>query len=178
LEQDARVLVEHAGLRCSCSHEGEGEIPFDAKWIRQVLLNLVTNSLAASSPGSLISIASVVRSSQWRVSVEDQGTGVPDEQRDQIFERFVRLGKSDQAAGQGTGLGLAICRSIVELHGGRIYAASASTGQGLRVVFELPVATLPREGLPDSQSDTPSGGPGEGAALKRSGRGEITPALR
>jgi signal transduction histidine kinase len=110
--------------------------------------------------------------------VEDQGTGVPDEQRDQIFERFVRLGNSDQAAGQGTGLGLAICRSIVELHGGRIYAASASTGQGLRVTFELPVVTPPGEGPPDSQSDTTAGGPGEGAALKRSGRGEITPALR
>jgi len=178
LEQDARVLVEHAGLRCSCSHEGEGEVPFDAKWIRQVLLNLVTNSLAASSPGGLISIASVVSSSKWMVSVEDPGTGVPDEQRDQIFERFVRLGNSDQAAGQGTGLGLAICRSIVELHGGRIYAASASTGQGLRVTFELPVVPPPREETPDSQSETPAGGLGEGAALKRSGRGEITPALR
>jgi len=50
-EPDARVLVEHAGLRCVCTHEGEGEVPFDGKWIRQVLLNLVTNSLAASAPG-------------------------------------------------------------------------------------------------------------------------------
>jgi two-component system heavy metal sensor histidine kinase CusS len=164
-------------LRYACSHEGEGEIPFDAKWIRQVLLNLVTNSLAASSPGGLISIASVVSTSKWMVSVEDQGTGVPDEQRDQIFERFVRLGKSDQAADKGTGLGLAICRSIVELHGGRIYAASASTSQGLRVIFELPATTTPREGPPDSQSGTASSGDGE-AAVKRSGRGEITPALR
>jgi signal transduction histidine kinase len=178
VEQDARVLVEHAGLRCSCTHAGEGEIPFDAKWIRQVLLNLVTNSLAASTPGDLITMTSVVSTSKWTVSVEDQGTGVPDDQRDQIFERFVRLGKSDQAADKGTGLGLTICRSIVELHGGRIYAAPASSGQGLRVIFELPVATTPREGPPDSQSDGPSSGHGEATPLKRSGRAEITPALR
>jgi signal transduction histidine kinase len=169
-------LVEHAGLRCSCTNEGEGEIPFDAKWIRQVLLNLVTNSLAASTAGNLITIVSVLSTSKWMVSVEDQGTGVPDDQRDQIFERFVRLGKSDQAADKGTGLGLAICRSIVELHGGRIYAAATSSGQGLRVVFELPAAATPREGPPDSQSDTPSNG--EATALKRNGRAEITPALR
>jgi signal transduction histidine kinase len=179
VEQDARVLVEHAGLRCSCTHEGEGEIAFDAKWIRQVLLNLVTNSVAASTAGDLITIASAVSTSKWMVSVEDQGTGVPDEQRDQIFERFVRLGKSDQAADKGTGLGLAICRSIVELHGGRIYAAPASGGQGLRVIFEIPATTAPREGpLADSQSDPPTGGHTEAAALKRSGRAEITPVLR
>jgi two-component system heavy metal sensor histidine kinase CusS len=109
------------------------------------------------------------------VSVEDQGTGVPDEQRDQIFERFVRLGKSDQVADKGTGLGLAICRSIVELHGGRIYAARASSGEGLRVIFEIPATTTPREGPPDLQSDA-SGG--EATVLKRSGRAEITPVLR
>jgi len=178
-EQDARVLVEHAGLRCSCTHGGEGEIPFDAKWIRQVLLNLVTNSLAASTPGGLITISSVVGASTWTVAVQDQGTGVPDDQRDRIFERFVRLGKSDQAADEGTGLGLAICRSIVELHGGRIYAAPTSSGPGLRVVFELPAfVTTPREGAPDSPSGTSSHGHGETAALKRGGRGEITPALR
>src|ERR1700730_16579902 len=177
VEQDARVLVEHAGLRCACTHEGEGEIPFDAKWIRQVVLNLVTNSLAASTPGDLITMTSVVSTSKWTVCVEDQGSGVPDDQRDQIFERFVRLGKSDQAADKGTGLGLAICRSIVELHGGRIYAAPASGGQGLRVIFELPATTTLREGPLDSQSDSPSSGHGE-ALLKRSGRGEITPALR
>jgi signal transduction histidine kinase len=148
-EQDARVLVEHAGSRCVCTHEGQGEAAFDAKWIRQVLLNLVTNSLAASTSGGRIAIGSVIGPSSWILSVEDQGIGVPEEQRERIFERFVRLGKADGMANRGTGLGLAICRGIVELHGGRIYAVPTSSGRGLRVVFELPATAADRPGAAD-----------------------------
>ena len=175
-EPDARVLVEHAGLKCVCTHEGEGEIPFDGKWIRQVLLNLVTNSLAASAPGGLVTIGSVLGAARWTMSVEDQGVGVPDEQRNEIFERFVRLGKPDTGAGQGTGLGLAICRSIVELHGGRICAAATSSGRGLRVIFELPLSAVGRDSTPDSRPENLARG--DAPVIKRNGRGELTPASR
>jgi signal transduction histidine kinase len=170
-EQDARALVEHGGSRCVCIHEGQGDVAFDAKWIRQVLLNLVTNSLAASSPGGLIKICSVLGPSGWTVSVEDQGIGVPEEQRERIFDRFVRLGTSDERGKRGTGLGLAICRGIAELHGGRIYAAATSSGLGLRVVFELPATAADRA----EAAQTPAS---EIPALTRSERGELTPASR
>jgi signal transduction histidine kinase len=176
-EQDARVLVEHAGLRCVCTHEGAGEVQFDGKWIRQVLLNLLTNSLAATARGGIIAIGSTVRNSVWTMSVEDQGIGVPDDQRDHIFERFVRLGNSDGAADRGTGLGLAICRSIVELHGGRIFAAAAASGRGLRVVFELSAAAAPRDALPEGHSHGAPVGT-EPAPIKRNARGELAPASR
>jgi two-component system heavy metal sensor histidine kinase CusS len=138
-EQDARVLAEHLGLECVCAHEGDGLVSFDGKWIRQVLLNLVKNSLGVASPGSLITVSSTVVGEMWRVSVEDDGPGVPEEQREHIFERFVRIGVPARANDQGCGLGLAICRSIVELHGGRISAAAGTAGRGLRVTFEIPV---------------------------------------
>jgi two-component system heavy metal sensor histidine kinase CusS len=139
--QDARVLAEHAGVHCVCVHEGEGRVPFDPKWIRQVLLNLVKNSLRVSGPGSQITVRSVLGGSTWRVSVEDDGPGVLPADRELIFERFVRLGAGSRVDDQGSGLGLAICRSIVELHGGRIFAAAGEAGRGLRVTLIIPIVT-------------------------------------
>jgi two-component system heavy metal sensor histidine kinase CusS len=136
---DARVLAEHAGVCCSIRHHGNGAVTFDPKWIRQVLLNLVKNSLSASPAGSQISIVSELGGSVWRVAVEDEGPGVPVDQRERIFERFVRVGSAASRDDRGTGLGLAICRSIIELHAGRIYASAAVLASGLRVTFEIPV---------------------------------------
>jgi two-component system heavy metal sensor histidine kinase CusS len=141
-EQDARVLAEHLGLECVFTHEGHGPVAFDGKWIRQVLLNLVKNSFGFSSPGSRITVSSTVVREMWRVSVEDDGPGVPEDQLEHIFERFVRIGVPAHANDQGCGLGLAIGRSIVELHGGRIFAAAGAAGRGLRVTFEIPVFRL------------------------------------
>jgi signal transduction histidine kinase len=136
---DARVLAEHAGLRCSIRHHGSGAVTFDPKWMRQVLLNLVKNSLSASPAGSQISIVSALSGSLWSVAVEDEGPGVPADQRERIFERFVRVGSAATLDDRGTGLGLAICRSIIELHAGRIFASPGIHARGLRVTFEIPV---------------------------------------
>jgi two-component system heavy metal sensor histidine kinase CusS len=134
---DARALAEHAGLTCSIRHQGSNAVAFDSKWIRQVLLNLVKNSVTAAPAGTAITIASEGSASLWRVSVEDEGPGVPADQRDRIFERFVRVGAETNPDDRGTGLGLAICRSIIELHAGRIFASQGP--RGLRVTFEIPV---------------------------------------
>jgi two-component system heavy metal sensor histidine kinase CusS len=142
--QDARVLAEHRGLQFREMHGGDGSVEFDPKWIRQVLLNLLTNALNVSPPGGTVTIRSTLFNQTWRVEVEDEGLGVPAHSHARIFERFVRLAPADGSA--GSGLGLAICRGIVELHKGRIWAESGRDDTGLRVVFELPtlnVAELP-----------------------------------
>lgn len=131
---DARVLVEHGAMSFECEQEGSGTIRFDAKWIRQVLLNLVTNAIKASPSGGRISLRSVVEGEKWRVSVSDQGNGLPEHELERIFERFVRLQPGDD---RGSGLGLSICRSIVALHGGVIHAANVEGEKGLRVAFEI-----------------------------------------
>ncbi len=107
-----------------------------------MLLNLLNNAIHVSPPGGLISIQSEMSDDHWRVSVEDQGPGLAPEQRQRMFERFVRTltpGKEYP----GSGLGLAICRSIVNLHGGQISAGPGAEGRGLRVVTDIPVAAAP-----------------------------------
>jgi two-component system heavy metal sensor histidine kinase CusS len=84
-------------------------------------------------------VQSTLTETAWSVFVEDEGPGVPAEQREHIFERFVRVANSKRPEDRGSGLGLAICRSIIDLHGGQIFAAAAAPG-GLRVTFEIPTA--------------------------------------
>jgi len=70
---------------------------------------------------------------------------VTPKERERIFERFVRL-PSPSHEYHGSGLGLAICKSIVELHGGRISASAGANGRGLRVEIEIPALSIePRE---------------------------------
>jgi signal transduction histidine kinase len=135
---DAQVLAESRGLNFSYRHEGAGNAIFEPRWLRRVLLNLMSNAVNASPPGGHIRLRSSIADTRWRVSLEDEGPGVPAADRERIFDRFVRL-QSDGAAGhQGSGLGLAICRGIIELHHGELHAEAGSQGRGLCIVFELP----------------------------------------
>ena len=90
----------------------------------------------------MITLRSQIDDGAWRVSVEDEGPGVPADQRDRMFERFVRLATPGKDY-PGSGLGLAICRSIVTLHGGKISAAPGTGGRGLRVTTEIPAEEAP-----------------------------------
>jgi signal transduction histidine kinase len=149
--QDARVMAEDRGMQFKETITGQGRVSFDPKWIRQVLLNLLANALNASPRGSRIELTSELGEGLWRVALEDEGPGVPPDQRERIFERFVRLEHPDRGRQEsGSGLGLAISRSIIGLHQGRIRAEPGSKGVGLRVVFELPAA------LPGDESKTES----------------------
>ncbi|MGZ5200179.1 MAG: sensor histidine kinase [Telluria sp.] len=136
LAQDARVLAEASGHRFAHTHDGEGRVAFDQHRIRQVLLNLIGNARKAAPPGTSITLRSLLDNGCWWVSVEDEGPGVPADQYERIFERFVRLpaGGDDK----GNGLGLAICRGIIGMHRGRIHAGPGAGGRGLRVIVELP----------------------------------------
>lgn len=137
--QDAQALAGHHGLRFIHQHTGSDHALFEAKWIRQVLLNLLANAIRFSPPGGEVAVRSAVDDGRWRVCLEDEGPGVPPESRARIFERFVRLGRRDDE-GTGHGLGLAICRSILDMHGGLIWAEGREPGPGLRVIFEIPTS--------------------------------------
>ena len=140
--QDARVLADSRGVRLADVHGGQGLVELDSRWLRQVLLNLLSNALNYTPPGKCVTLTSQVGPDGWRVAVEDEGPGVPADERERIFERFVRLTHTEQHE-KGSGLGLAICRSIIMLHQGKIWAEEAATGPGQRMVFEIPLAAAP-----------------------------------
>ncbi len=116
--------------------DGRAAVPaeFDHARLFQVIGNLIANAIKFSPGGSRITLRTERRSSHALCTVNDQGVGIPADQLEKVFERFVQV-NDDQ---RGLGLGLFIARRIVEAHGGRIWAES-TLGQGTRVLFTIPV---------------------------------------
>jgi signal transduction histidine kinase len=118
----------------------------DEERVLQVLSELITNAIKFSPPQTTIRLAaqtagaSVTGGEEVCFTVEDQGRGIAQEKLERIFDRFQQGDASDSRALGGTGLGLALCRSIVEQHGGRMWAESV-VGKGSRFLFTLPAAT-------------------------------------
>lgn len=116
---------------------------FDPPRIEQVLMNLLSNAIRYSKPGTSVCIRSrSVATENHRfieLSIIDTGPGVPPEDRERIFEPYVRA--ADDEASGGLGLGLAICRRIVGAHGGSICVCD-EPGWGSRFAFTLPAADV------------------------------------
>ncbi len=109
----------------------------DADRIIQTLTNLLSNAVKFSPPHSSVHVSCALRDEQVLFEVSDEGRGIPAENLDSIFGRFAQVDASDSREKGGTGLGLAICRSIVDQHGGQIWAHS-EPGQGATFSFVLP----------------------------------------
>ena len=113
------------------------QLKVDADRFIQILINLLSNAIRFSSPNDTVSIKAFEENSEILITVQDTGSGIPSDKLEIIFERFQQLDSSDSRNHEGTGLGLAICRSIVEMHGGKIWADS-NLGTGSTFYFTLP----------------------------------------
>jgi hypothetical protein len=110
----------------------------DAGSIERVLANLVQNATKYSPPDGAIGIsARITAANELELSVDDEGPGIPAEDRGRIFEPFFRKRTAEQSNVPGHGLGLAICKSIVLAHGGRMQV-SDRPGGGARFSVYLP----------------------------------------
>ena len=108
----------------------------DPQRLSQVLRNLLSNAVKFSPPGGTITLGLSRHDSDIRITVEDEGVGIPPEELDSVFDKFVQSTATRTNAG-GTGLGLPICREIMAAHCGLIWA-EAAPGGGARLTCELP----------------------------------------
>ena len=132
-----------------------GDLEVTADWTRlgQVLDNLLANADRHSPDGGEIRVeAAPGKRGMVVVRVIDHGEGVTPDQRERIFERFVR-GDARGPADGGTGLGLSIARGIVEAHAGRIWVDEPRAGEGSRFAFALPAAEVSAEAREDVHVD-------------------------
>jgi two-component system, OmpR family, sensor kinase len=109
----------------------------DPDRLAQVIHNLAQNAVAHTPDGGLVRLSAASNGRYVRFAVEDDGPGIPPDQRDRIFDRFHRTDYSRARTAGGSGLGLAIARALVEAHGGHIRAGESPEG-GARVEFDLP----------------------------------------
>lgn len=122
---------------------GDGLVYADPRRIGQVLVNLILNASKYAGPGTPIDLAITPRARHVRLTVADQGPGIPPGTEDHLFEPFYQASRVDGSP-EGVGLGLAIVKWLVEAHGGRVGGANRSEG-GACFWFELPAygATCP-----------------------------------
>ncbi|HEX7170137.1 MAG TPA: ATP-binding protein [Rubrobacter sp.] len=135
--------AQRFGIGLYFADAGEHRCVCDVQKLYQVFLNLLDNAIKYSDPGARVDVEIEEDTSSLTVRIKDTGVGIPEEDLNQLFERFYRVDKDRSRASGGSGLGLAISKQIVELHGGSI---SVESEVGVGSVFEviLPKAFLSR----------------------------------
>ena len=124
-----RIILELA------SSDALPPVPCDPDRIVQVLANLLDNALKFTPEGGRVRVELAHEDGSVVVRVHDTGPGIPSDEIDRVFERFFKGDRARSSA--GSGLGLAIVKHLVQLHGGRVWAANAPGG-GAVVGFALP----------------------------------------
>ena len=116
------------------------ELDCDPNRVQQVIWNLLANAIKFTPAGGTISVGIEQGESDLTVRISDTGAGIAPEFLPRLFERFSQADSSSTRRFGGLGLGLSICKSLVEMHGGAIWAASDGEGRGATVSVRLPLA--------------------------------------
>ncbi|AFY77220.1 PAS domain S-box [Pleurocapsa sp. PCC 7327] len=134
-----QAMAEKAEIRL-CVIPVSIQIWADPDRIIQTLTNLLSNAIKFSPPNTTVLLSAELQDEQTVLfRIQDRGRGIPNDKLETIFDRFEQVDASDSRHQGGTGLGLAICRSIVQQHGGQIWAES-TLGEGSTFYFTLPIS--------------------------------------
>jgi len=140
---ESKAEEDHIQIRV-IEPEGPSMVDADRDKIKQVILNLLSNSLKYNRPNGSVILKATSSEGQMKVSVQDTGMGIPEDALGHIFEKFYRV-RDHETKASGTGLGLSICKKIIQGHGGTIEIKS-KLGIGTNIIFTLPrdSKTIPR----------------------------------
>ncbi len=138
--EQVSVLANKVGVALSPVRSAE-VVRADGERIVQTLTNLLGNAVRFSPRGSTVHVTAAPVGDFVELRVDDEGRGIPPDKLEAVFRRFEQVDASDTRERGGSGLGLAIARSIVERHGGRLWAVSEGEGRGSSFRFTLRRAT-------------------------------------
>jgi two-component system OmpR family sensor kinase len=158
------LVAATAGRRFELDAVPAGVLVADPERLAQALRNVLVNAVQHTRSGGLVRLEVTATAAGWvRFAVEDDGPGIPADQRDLVFERFHRTDASRARSTGGSGLGLAIVREIVVAHGGKVTAGATRGGRGgARLELDLPGFTPHRSGPAEGASLGPATRPGAG----------------
>lgn len=138
-----RVGMERRGFGVKASIPEDSLVYTDSTLLTQILANLLDNASKYSPVNSTISVTAAISTDKYLIiNVEDEGRGIPLEDRSRVFDLFYRVDRRDHQSA-GTGLGLSICRDMVNLLGGQIRLNEGPSGKGTRVEMEFPQPSQP-----------------------------------
>lgn len=155
-----KIQAEQKNITLHCKTEPENipvQAPIDYKAIMQVLDNLVSNAIKYTPHNRNIYIVLSAQNDVARISIRDEGPGISDEDKKQLFQRFARLSAQPTGGESSTGLGLSIAKHIITLLHGSLWCESTA-GKGATFIVELPLVPPNPTGIqvyPDQKNDMP-----------------------
>jgi signal transduction histidine kinase/HAMP domain-containing protein len=143
-----RLMAKARGVVLIAAPLPDAMVPVraDALRLQQILWNLLANAIKFTPKHGRVIIRVDREPESYILSVEDDGIGIPESELPHIFERFRQVDGSATRRHAGLGIGLALARSLVELHGGKIWAESVA-GHGSRFAFSLPITDVERRSI-------------------------------
>jgi two-component system phosphate regulon sensor histidine kinase PhoR len=152
-ECEFSAAEKNVRMRLQCLKRSDVIVSADYQRIKQVLINLTQNGIKYGNEKGIVLIRITEKNNIVKVSVKDNGPGIPPEHLGRIFERFYRIEKSRSKAEGGSGLGLAIVKHILKKHSSDIKVKSV-LGKGTNFSFKLPKAiAIPSEELANPKKD-------------------------
>lgn len=137
--EDFESVVQGDQIHFECRVTFGVSAEIDADAFRQILINLLDNAVKYGRKPQQVIVELKVQDDVACLSVDDEGPGVPAEDRERIFEHFHRLERDRQSATAGTGIGLSVVKNLVERHGGRCWVTAGDRG-GAKFIVEFPLS--------------------------------------